>query len=501
MASTPLPEHAFADVPSSLRTSPATGPAIERCARQRLTVDMFAVLGLPRALLRAGRHPHLATVLVAPAEWRQVARDAKISVAEVRSRLAWWTHVVRSLAAGTKRAIRLLRAARQEPPSPGYWCFPSLPAYAAPRPGASLSDRYDFVTWCMRNIDGGDSTSAWLQIPQHTPGAWPEADAIVSHHPAPALRGSARLVLAVELAAAAVRAAVGIVRGRWGAAVLLADVVDALWFRRLEDTELAARYCFTYGSFAHRPLWTHVVADRGADVVLVCYSTSHRLVATVSDGSELRFPGVAQMSWDRVIVFDEHDVRSLRTIGVDIPCIQPMGPVDFRDADPLPEGIGRDCVALFDVNVHSDAWHERHGHVPEFIDYTATQVADFLNAVAAATSALDMRLVVKRKYDHGGEDLAPAYRDALERLLRSGGTIEAPPNMAARRLSEACAATIGIPLTTPPVLAHLLGRPAAYLDLVGIVPPDPDLTHGIPVLRTAAELSAWLQANVDAGAR
>jgi polysaccharide biosynthesis PFTS motif protein len=86
-----------------------------------------------------------------------------------------------------------------------------------------------------------------------------------------------------------------------------------------------------------------------------------------------------------------------------------------------------------------------------------------------------------------------AYRRKVEQISAQPHVVLVDPRMSARRVVERAAAVISIPYTSTALIGAELGKPSVFYDPTGTLPDDPSLSHGLPLIRSRAELARWLR--------
>lgn len=468
---------------------------LEAVSEKIVAQKIMAVLGAREVLSGVllafgGNRP---TSFGIPATWRRKLTSLDIDVAGIPSAVKWWTWVLMTLARGTARACkRVVQSARgilEPAPDTDYSVLCHLPAGTISN-AENPEEAHNFLGWFLRKARTNGSETIWAHVP--VPGATSSAVRSVKivTSPFPKLETGSQYALVVkDILVHTTLAFLNCLFGRWQRAVLLGDVLDLMYMKRLPQKAIARQYVFHNGNLVHKPLWTEwVETSHKASVELVFYSGNCELYAPdvpFDGGPAFGYPSAG---WHSYHVWDDAQEKLLRDFGLSA-SITKNGPIDFIDSNDGIELGEQRFVAVFDVVPYRECFLASNGIV--FPYYTGKRVSDFLLEIAEQLKSRELIMAVKVKREQGQKS-HPAYRKALRKLSKMPHVVLIPSEIAARRLIESAAAVISIPFTSTALVGDMQRCPSVYYDSDGRLADHPRLNHGVPVMKGQQALGGWL---------
>jgi hypothetical protein len=325
------------------------------------------------------------------------------------------------------------------------------------------------------------------------PSATTPLGVVVSEEPFASLRSlGARFEFVVCGYLTACVAAVLGVSGCWQALVLLQDIVEQQYVRRIDRRDLASVYAFFLGDMARRPLWTFVVNERGSRTPLIFYASSYSLFAYdgVQVEQSIRNPVVLMNIWDECWFQTEAAASAIRRLSGRAFSAHVVGAFDVvDDKRPLPS-FGQRSIGVFDIEPTARAlrWTMAGYILPGF---TEARILQFWEHLLTAAKAHDLVLVHKPKR---AANLRQEwrYRILLAEAAREGRYVELSPETGPVRLLASLPASIILPFTSVGDLALATGVKAAFLDPEGTIARQEEHAGGLLIVSGDDELNAWL---------
>lgn len=485
-AGSPAPDGAVSGL-----VPPPVRDAAETCLRQRCLTMNFSFL-----LAEAGKHlaaPGTPLVMPVPKRWRAHLRRQGLTIA-ARSRLRFAIVVVDSLIAGLRAARLLILAQRRgwlvEPPAADYHVF--VGANAGNLPDATgRGERRNLHSW-YRSYYRLEEDYPFVAENRDVdrPQRYGKRGAMAARHFPPLGPEAHRdfVGAAVGLMAQAIAATL---TGRWWQAILLADLVELAYVRRIADRRLARRYVLHAGNCLVRPLWTYDAEARGSEVVNVFYSANFITFTPNPDVRPARTLALSTMSWPEMICLDDESRRALIDYGVAAETLTVSDiPIDFLDdGSPLPV-LRAPVVMLFDVTPYRPYFKATRGFHNAY--YTAETWRRFIDDILGSARRHGWTVALKAKRQRGRFN-APAYQRHIDRLAADPGVVILEAGIGASRALTVADAVISMPFTSPSQIAARLGRPGVVYDPGGTLMHERPLARGLPMLTSPSELDAWFQ--------
>jgi len=283
--------------------------------------------------------------------------------------------------------------------------------------------------------------------------------------------------------------------GRWVPALLFAELAKARHVRLLKKKELASEYLFPYSGNLYRPIWTYEAEEKGSPTILYFYSTCAQI--KTHRGYEAQNFQWGPATWSRYIVWDGYQAEQLRrNLGIDI-TVTLATSIPFSDSEAdLPEVEGFK-LAVFPMSPIRKAYHIGISTLADYRNACPNLDAQFIRDIVEVLRVVGGKGVIKSKRYSANRGLR-SYSHALQSVLSEKHMVLVEPEISAARLISICNGAISIPFTSTALYARDAGIPSVFYDPTGWVHPDDHGSHGIPILRSKAELQAWVAALIVA---
>ena len=470
--------------------------AVETCLRQHVYFDswIFMMSELGRHVAEAGAE----VILTFPKAWRDYGREIGITVSP-KSRRYFAIYLGIRLIAGWKCWWQLLNAQRRgllvNGPGPDHQVLLMMPSTAVPLPAdkpEAAFQRHTFHHWLgkeMRLPSGfpflAEDRRLSKPVPLHENGVH------VPRH-IPALRsGRALFGFALSGLRAGAAAAVGLLTGAWWKAVLLEERIEADYFRRVPDQDLAQRYVFHSGNYRVRPLWSYDAEARGAEVILALYSANFIPFSPNRIYDDAKPMGQSLMRWPTIYCIGDVSKRGLMANGHAADTINVATyPIDLKDNERETPTFDCPTLAAFDVPPYRSYFKATRGFHNAY--YTFETWQRFIRDLVAVSQDNGLLLLIKTKRDAFRFD-DPRYPRMLEDLGDHPSVFCVDPGIAASRLLETADLVVSMPFTSVSKFAEIAGKSTTYYDPGARLRHWSDIAGGIPVAYSREELESWVK--------
>ncbi len=436
-------------------------------------------------------------VLPLPTQWRSIFAENGQASHPLWSRLRFALVLVRHLRDGFRRFGHYVKGARAggRVDAP-YAVLLGLAPTQTPAPQTPDGRYFDACNWYWQStIRPASVQRVWAQSHGGGRGEAPPWLEIVTGDPFPALEGRGRrLAFLGDALRLCVGAALLTLVGRWWAALLLRQIIDYSYVRRLPSDRLAVDYLFHMGFALERPLWTYYVERQGSKVTLVSYSHSvNEFQKGLPDQRQIN-PHFLFWSWSRYTVFHAFQAEAYRQQNIVGEFLLADDVSLTDDGLPLPVVDGP-MVAVFDIPPRRPSVSGRVGAPRPY--QTDDIVLRFLNDVFSAIREAGAVPLYKPKgglvKGRGGRTPARHKGGLYEVLIDQFDCMLVGPNAPAHRLCLGSAAVISMPFTTTGAIGVACDRPSVYYDPTGTLAGFREFASGVPLIVDRPALVAWLR--------
>ena len=281
------------------------------------------------------------------------------------------------------------------------------------------------------------------------------------------------------------------IQGRWWFYLMFVEFLDSQLIKLSQSHRLARSYWFNNG-FYYPPLWTYYASERGSKILMYFYSTNSEPWIQQND---ILPPSnmYSLMNWPSYLVWDEYQCNVVKNYSNPTADIKIVGPISFSSTDSTYTKIVNPSVGVFDVQPHRLSQYAKYG-LP--FDYYVPSVAiSFLSDIHDVSSSKNVNFVYKTKRNIG-RLIHPRFRSFLNSFLQNGDVQCIPSEVSAFELIEQVDIVISYPFTSVAIAAMHIGKPVVYYDPIGIVKINDPAAHGVSVIRSKFELSAWFDENL-----
>lgn len=428
-----------------------------------------------------------------PIAWQNILIANGLSVATVRSSLAWGCILLlqfgRNLVSLGQMLLRALLAQAHSPRRARHAYLYGLNASNLPQPDVT-GRSYDICSWYAQ-WDGriGDIEEIRHNV-QQPPTVVSEIRVQGNMFPPYlSLRGTMNAgILAIWCVAATLMAFFGLLRGRWWHALLLAEAGRAKAVALTNPEFLAADYLFHYSGSMYRPMWTYEAEKKGSRIVCYFYSTSEQ--PKLATGYESQKFEWGASSWPLFLVWDKYQEELLRREISGDSEIRVVGPIWFSTGSEWLELPPR-SIAVFDSEPHRLSIHFPQSTLGEYLAAHPDLHVRFLRDIQIVLRQAGLQMVLKRKREVGART-RKLYLRGLRDVVMKGGVVLLSSSLSPEAVIERSLGGISMPFTSTGLLLRERGRPSAYYDPTGWISADDRAAHGVPVLVGIDALREWV---------
>ena len=285
--------------------------------------------------------------------------------------------------------------------------------------------------------------------------------------------------------------------GAWQAAILLADLLDAAYFRRINKTYLIGVASFL-GDMPNRYLWICEAEYSGVLTPLIYFASSYTPFSykSVEVSEDIMIHELLANHW----ILNWHHTQKVADgfsqLLENIPISKGMrshnnvGAFDMVSDGKTLSSLPKRSLAIFDVEpCYSPTREVRHGYIE--LCYQESKILLFWKELNELAEDLDLVLVHKVKRRSPSTKFT-RYLDLLKKLKLEGRYMQLSPDTSVMLLLKKTSASVSLPFTSVCDIAQELKRPAIYFDSVGTIPNPERHSYGTPVAQGKEELKEWL---------
>lgn len=455
---------------------------------------LVAALNFDNAFLATLGKFNGALVYPLPSPWRDIVRKKGFQVAELGSSILWNLLLLRELFKGIVAAYQIIfRSCKSNKNNlvGSYVYFEGLTVANLPKV-SNQQPSYDIISWyaqwegrkkvdCyVHNVTNGFSTEV-NNIP-----VMPVRSALFP------LNFKSLFCFVGWCIVAFWTALFDWLQGRWWHVLLFREAVKSKVIQLQAPEQLATEYLFH--EYIYRPLWTYEAEKKGSKITLYFYATYTNPYKCFPHFRNLPMePGLASMSWPRYLVWDCEQAEDMNKMGYDKE-VEIVGPIWFVDNGKALPSIPQRTIAVFDGTAYRELIFST---LPvELVYYSVEIVNLFMEDIHYSALENRVHIVLKRKRDVGNL-MHRKYQAQLNKLSFCPEWIHLESDISPKQLIKVCDAVISIPFTSTGVLANHMGKSSIYYDPLGIVRKDEREAHGVKVIGSRQELSAWMHSMIN----
>jgi|GEM_PF-5913655 len=448
----------------------------------------------------AGIEKHL--VLALPSSWLKVFAEKGCRISRVRSGFYFVRFLIYKYLQGVKSGLFMLRAllSSQLPRvNKPYGVLMRMAPDQCPKVRDS-SYRRNFITWYQGWKDRDPRVEEiWAHCYKFKGETNQQGITVVQgEHPFPLLSSlSLRLLVSIKVIWVVVFSGLAMLLGRWHYAIILQDIVHAVYGLHIPENHWGREYIFHCSSPFVRPLWSYLAEAAGARISMLHYSVNSWAVFPDKAPQPVVGGGEGLSSWPCYISMSEDHKRGLQKLRRQpIPVIvDPF--VAFSDSGESLDSVDLSkFVALFDVAGWRPLFMAKLGTNNPCVGSDAT--CKFLSLAIKAIKDRGLKVVYKAKRELHNDKmyLSKSYINLVRSFRNDPDITVLSSAITAQRVIERCLAVVSMPYTSTAVIGKAAGKPSVFFDAVGTVSSVAPLVHGVQVVSGEAELTHWLDHSV-----
>ena len=276
--------------------------------------------------------------------------------------------------------------------------------------------------------------------------------------------------------------------GRWSAAFLLSEIFKAMAFLDTNKSKNSKRFLFHYSETFYRPIWTYFSNLKNAETILYFYSTYDAPTDYINKNIDRSYE-FANISWNKILVWDEHQKNILSPF-VDKNCeLIVVGPIWFRDKSFVFKKNSFKLL-IFDMEVQRSSLHFGWGEISEYNNHNKKLSYLFLNDIYNLFKNNDIEIILKRKRQIG-DKVQTSYKNLILKLKKDSKFTVIDEDVSPQYLME----NVNVVITTPFTSANLYysknNLQNIYYDPIGYVNTNDPATRHIPLISGVNELEKW----------
>jgi polysaccharide biosynthesis PFTS motif protein len=356
-------------------------------------------------------------------------------------------------------------------------------------PDSNLQKSYDIISWYNKsNVKIPKIRKIWAQASVSQDYIAPE-DIIVSRTIFPKINNIKNYLKFVFRCIAALLVAVfGILRGKWWYGYLFTESINLHYVNALKCDNYAEEYFFNNSCWYYKPLWTYEVEKKGSLVYLYYFSTNMENFQ-VNNNKLNETYGLKIMTWNNFIVWDQQQEDYLKQYCPNATYIK-IGSLYIRGIEyNFFSSNRKKIISIFDVTPSRFTHYVKRGLAIPFY-YSEELNLTFLQDIIEAFNNSNWEILWKRKRIVDKKFISEVFNQKQLNLVRNKINI-IDSNVAAHSLVEASDAVISLPFTSTAILGKINGIPSVYYDASGKI--QVNESHGLPVLKSKAELKEWYE--------
>lgn len=273
------------------------------------------------------------------------------------------------------------------------------------------------------------------------------------------------------------------------------EIAQALRVEKVERHNLPQLAFFSEADGVKRPLWTYSAESLGVQIIVLFAtlystpSTNKELVSSIVDDALSLYIGaswnnywvVDEIQRDSLLQFTKLDESSFRIVGV-----------PWRTDVKMPKEFGsRKRIAVFDYESHTDFYN--FSSIVDVGYFDNTKELQFLAQIVKLAEIYDIDILHKRKRPIYSKFILPEYRDLIRILNKSNNYYQVLERTSPHQVIANCHAVLSLPFTTTAFIGMELGIKTLFYDPIGLINPNDQALHNIPLLRGYRELSTWFE--------
>lgn len=276
--------------------------------------------------------------------------------------------------------------------------------------------------------------------------------------------------------------------GKWSPALLLNEIFKATAYISTEKSKKQKKFLFHYSETIYRPIWTLLSNLKNSEIILYFYST-YDAPTDYSNKNIDRFYEFGNISWSKILVWDEHQKNILSNY-VDKKCeLIVAGPIWFKDKNFCFKKYSFKIV-IFDTEVQRPSLHYGWGEISEYNNFNKNLTYLFLSHIYEVFKFRDVELIFKRKRKIENSSQT-SYKNLILKLRQNPKFVEIDQNVSPQYLIENAKIVISTPFTSANLYSTEKKIKNIYYDPISYVNKSDPAARGLSVICGLDELQEW----------
>jgi polysaccharide biosynthesis PFTS motif protein len=272
-------------------------------------------------------------------------------------------------------------------------------------------------------------------------------------------------------------------RGRWWNIIMIPEAAYSAKARFLNCDMLAEEYLFSNSNISHRPLWTYEAEAKGSKIILYFYSTNDQKL--VYNSKKAKFQNhYLFLNWPNYLVWDEAQKNFLNKLqiknNIDI-----VGPIWFENS--TASNYFKKTITVFDVGIIRPAIYTSYCF--DFEYYIYSNISNFYYEIIKLAKIKNIKINVKVKKINSST--SKRYISLINKLSNEPN-IMVFEDVRVFDIIKNSKLVIGLPFTSPTVIAQNLGVKCIFFDPSGLLDKNNSPNRKIFIAQSSEELKLWI---------
>ena len=449
---------------------------------------------IQKEIMLSASKPAPIAHLPIPSVWRKKLREYGVNISTLKSQMMLLVASARLMAAGIRQIYRLLHIDNSNVTNQ----FCSRPeavlmdknilSYQSDE--SEISETKCFTNWMAKRMEieckNGD---IWVHVSKSKSASISDGVFRVGS-PFPELPNKLKkLIFLFQCVRVTVIVGLRWMTFGWWAPALLSDAIDIIYLQQVDPKSLAKSYWFDNNKALDRPLWTFFLKEKDIVIRMVFLSTNICTHWLAGQPEPDIHPYYKLMNWHNYVVWDDVQAEVINEMVDGQINIEIVGPIPSGDNGQSLTILPERTIAVFEVSPHRSTRMANLGFLAPYFSFEIS--LRFINDLIKVTRETGWSIAFKKKRDNN-HVIDRQYLCALRQLKTSDNIIMIDPNISADRLVEASSAVVGIPFTSPCIMAKLIGIPSAFYDPTNKIILKRKYDHGVDFLAGADALHDWI---------
>lgn len=253
--------------------------------------------------------------------------------------------------------------------------------------------------------------------------------------------------------------------------------------RFLNCDMLAKEYLFSHSNIIYRPLWTYEAEAKGAKIILYFYSTnSEKIISNFKKTEYLN--DFLLLNWPNYLVWDDAQKNFLNKQKINNK-IDVVGPIWFEHSKV--NNYFKKTITVFDVSVLRPAIYTSYCYDYEY--YVYSNIANFYNEIIKLAKIKNIKINAKVK--RVNSSTSKRYISLINKLSNEPNIMIFEDGSVFDIIKNS-KLVIGLPFTSPTVIAQKLGVRCIFFDPSGLVDKNNSPNRKIFIAQSSEDLKLWI---------